>query len=110
MTYATLSELKTWTNELEDDNRHDEMLTVSLETASAQIDALTGRSFEEVPSQIRMACLILATRFFLRRNSPTGAMGFEDLGAMRLSGSDPDVKALLAPFTKLPFGAYEVAE
>lgn len=47
----------------------------------------------EVPADIQQACLIQATRFYNRKDSPQGAMGFADVigGAIRIPKLDPDV-------------------
>jgi hypothetical protein len=50
-----------------------------------------------VPIQVRQACIILASRFYKRFDSPLGVAGFGDLGAMRVSRTDPDVARILEP-------------
>jgi hypothetical protein len=42
-------------------------------------------------------------RQFKRYDSPTGVMGFGDLGVMRVGRVDPDVEKLLMPFRKNGF-------
>ena len=54
-----------------------------------------------VPADIKLATLILAARLFKRKDSIQGALGFGDLGAMRLSANDPDVTTLLAGYRKV---------
>lgn len=106
--YATLDELKNWIGEDLGANRNDEVLAMLLETASRQIDTLCDREFselDEVPAAIKLATLIQATRLMKRRDSPEGALGFADVGVIRLSGKDPDVAALLEPFKRLRFGS-----
>jgi hypothetical protein len=44
-----------------------------------------------------------AMRQFKRYDSPTGVMGFGDLGVMRVGRVDPDVEKLLMPFRKMGF-------
>jgi hypothetical protein len=51
-----------------------------------------------VPTEIRQATMLLAARFYKRFDSPLGVAGFGDLGAMRVSRTDPDIHAILAPF------------
>jgi hypothetical protein len=106
--YATLDELKTWYGEDLGGDRNDEVMAMLLETASRQIDSMCDQSFyelDEVPAAVKLATLIQATRLLKRRETPEGAMGFGDLGAVRLSGKDPDVERLLAPLKKLSFGS-----
>lgn len=66
---------------------------------------VTGRfGWPRVPDQVRQACAILATRLMRRSREATfGVASFGELGAMRISTTDPDVAALLAPFRQLPF-------
>lgn len=54
-----------------------------------------------VPDVINEAALILSARFFRRKDSPLGVAGFGDLGAIRVSTVDPDVKTLLAPLRRI---------
>lgn len=50
-----------------------------------------------VPDEVKQACLIQASRFYSRKDSPTGVMGSSEWGLMRMPYMDPDVKALLRP-------------
>jgi hypothetical protein len=51
------------------------------------------------PPGIRLACLIMASRTFKRREAPFGILGTTDLGVYaRLSAADPDVANLLNPY------------
>jgi hypothetical protein len=62
---------------------------------------VTGRwGWPEVPTPVRQACLIQASRLYKRSQSPEGVTGFgSEFGAIRLSARpDPDVVALLAPY------------
>jgi hypothetical protein len=51
-----------------------------------------------VPTEIKQAAIVLASRFYKRFDSPLGVAGFGDMGAMRVSRVDPDVQAILSPF------------
>ena len=42
------------------------------------------------------AMLLQVSRLWRRRDNPDGMVAFEDLGAMRLSRVDPDVKVMLS--------------
>lgn len=55
-----------------------------------------------VPAVVDQACLIQASRFFVRKNAPFGIAGSPELGSeMRLLAKlDPDVQALLAPVVR----------
>lgn len=52
-----------------------------------------------VPDEIRQAALLLASRLYSRKDSPQGVAGAPEWGAVRVSRMDPDVEALLGPFT-----------
>lgn len=51
-----------------------------------------------VPSAVKQACRIQASRMFKRADSPLGVAGFGEFGVVRVSTLDPDVKALLEPY------------
>ena len=66
---------------------------------SVKITGVWGWS--AVPPEVNMACLIQASRLFVRRQSPFGIAGSPDLGTVRLSARlDADVEALLRPFRR----------
>lgn len=44
------------------------------------------------------AILMQATRYVKRRQTPEGVFALGDFGTIRMSGFDPDVTALLAPY------------
>jgi len=74
---------------------------VNAKEASIQITGVWG--WPSVPTAVRQACIILSLRQFSRYQSPLGAMGFGDLGVMRVGRVDPDVEKLLMPFRKMAF-------
>ena len=74
---------------------------VNSNEASVQIAGVWG--WPSVPTAIRQACILLAMRQFKRYDSPTGVMGFGDLGVMRVGRVDPDVEKLLMPFRRMSF-------
>lgn len=47
------------------------------------------------PAVVREACLLQAARIFKRKDAPFGIAGAPDLGMLRISQLDPDVKMLL---------------
>lgn len=58
--------------------------------------------FAEVPSAVKLATSLLATRLLKRmREAPFGVAGFGmDGSVVRIAGSDPDVASLLAPYRR----------
>jgi hypothetical protein len=76
----------------------------------AQYSFTTGRYVQVVgtfgcvvdgapPVEVRQSALILASRYYKRSEAPFGVLQNTDLGQYtRLSSSDPDVAALLAPW------------
>jgi hypothetical protein len=52
-----------------------------------------------VPTQIAEASRMLAARLYRRKDSPQGVIGNAEWGIARVSRLDPDVEALVAPFT-----------
>ena len=72
---------------------------VNSNEASVQIAGVWG--FATIPTAIKQATIILSVRQFKRYDSPTGVMGFGDLGVMRVGAVDPDISALLQPFRRM---------
>lgn len=56
------------------------------------------------PQAISRACMILAVRYWKRKDAPYGVLGTPELGFMRISARDPEVRALLNPYRR-----YEVS-
>ena len=53
------------------------------------------------PDDIKLACLMQASRLNIRRTTPLGVLQSTDLGQFtRISSSDPDVMALLKPYVR----------
>lgn len=63
-----------------------------------QITARWG--WPAVPEDVSMATLLLASRLFLRKNSPEGLLRSAEFGSVRVSRWDPDVDALLGPYVQ----------
>jgi hypothetical protein len=57
------------------------------------------------PQAIARACLILATRYFKRKDAPFGVLGTPELGFMRVTARDPEIRALLNPYRRYEMGA-----
>ena len=67
--------------------------------ANVKVTATFG--WTEVPTAIRQASILLASRQYKRYDSPLGVAGFGDLGVVRVSNIDPDIAKLLEPFMKV---------
>lgn len=65
--------------------------------ATVRVTAVFGFG-TATPTEVRQACIVLASRFYKRFDSPLGVAGFGELGAMRVSRVDPDVQSILQPF------------
>lgn len=62
--------------------------------------SITARfGWPEVPDQIVLATKILAARLYRRKDSPEGIVGSEAWGAIRVTRVDPDVQALISPYS-----------
>jgi hypothetical protein len=70
------------------------------EQALVQVTARYG--WAAVPSPVKQACIIQASRLFKRLDSPLGVAGFGDLGAIRVSRFlDPDMAQLVEPYRRM---------
>ena len=54
-----------------------------------------------MPDAIERAALLLATRYFKRKDAPFGVLGTPELGFMRVTAKDPEIRALLNPYRRL---------
>jgi hypothetical protein len=61
-----------------------------------QVTARWG--WPSVPDDVAQAAQLLAARFYRRKDSPQGVLGSTEWGTARVSRTDPDVEALIAPF------------
>lgn len=50
------------------------------------------------PDGVAQAAALLAARLYRRKDSPNGVIGSADWGTIRVSRTDPDVEALIAPY------------
>lgn len=66
--------------------------------ATVQVVGTFG--YATVPDAVKQATILLAMRQFKRYDSPLGVAGFGDIGVVRVSRVDPDIAALLEPYTK----------
>ena len=69
---------------------------------SVKVSAVWG--WPAVPGPLTEAVLLLASRLYARRSSPTGVAGFGDYGVVRVTTADADVADLLAPYVREGFG------
>lgn len=72
---------------------------VNSNQASVQVTGVFG--FAAIPIAIKQATILAALRAYKRYESPTGVLGFSDMGVIRIGRLDPDVQRLVDPFRKL---------
>lgn len=68
-------------------------------TSSTRIRITAKFGWPAVPDDIAQACLIQASRLYKRKDSPEGIIGSAEWGVRNLSRRDPDVWALIEPYT-----------
>lgn len=66
------------------------------DSVTVRVTAVWG--WPAVPDAIAQAAALLAARLYRRKDSPQGVMGNAEWGTVRVSRTDPDVEALVAPF------------
>lgn len=66
--------------------------------ASGRIQVTAIWGWPAVPDEIAQAAQLLAARLYRRKDSPQGVLGSTEWGVTRVSRTDPDVEALIAPF------------
>jgi hypothetical protein len=74
---------------------------VNSNQASVQVTGVFG--FASIPSDIKQATILASLRAYKRYESPTGVLGFSDMGVVRVGRLDPDVERLVAPYRKIRF-------
>lgn len=73
------------------------LFPIYFQQATVKVTGVFG--WTSVPIAITQACIIQASRFFKRNDSPLGVAGFGDMGIMRISRNlDPDVEQLVHPY------------
>jgi hypothetical protein len=72
---------------------------VNSNQASVQVTGVFG--FATVPIAIKQATILAALRAYKRYESPTGVLGFSDMGVVRIGRLDPDVQRLVDPYRKV---------
>lgn len=71
---------------------------------SARVNVTARWGWPEVPEPIKEATFLLANRRLFRRDSPEGVAGVSNDGPVRITSSDPDIRALLEPYLLDGFG------
>lgn len=80
----------------------DQLFVKLAEEATVRVTATWG--FVTIPTAVKQATIIQASRIYKRLDSPLGVAGFGDLGAIRVSSRlDPDVAQLVDPYRKIRF-------
>ncbi len=74
---------------------------VNSNQASVQVTGVFG--FASIPSAIKQATILASLRAYKRYESPTGVLGFSDVGVIRIGRLDPDVERLVQPYRKIRF-------
>lgn len=72
---------------------------VNAHEATVQVTGTFG--WTSTPTAVKQATILLGMRLFKRLDAPLGAVGFGDIGVVRVSRIDPDIESLLAPFRKV---------
>ena len=72
---------------------------VNAHEATVQVTGTFGIS--TTPTAVKQACILLSMRLFKRFDAPLGAVGFGDIGIVRVSRIDPDIESLLSPWRKV---------
>jgi len=73
---------------------------VDANQASVQVTGVFG--FATVPTAVRQACILSSLRAYKRYESPTGILGFSDIGVkFRTNPHRPDVERLIQPYRKV---------
>jgi hypothetical protein len=72
---------------------------VNANQAGVEVTGVFG--FATIPTAIRQATILASLRAYKRYESPTGVLGFSDMGVVRVGRLDPDVQRLIDPYRKL---------
>lgn len=73
-------------------------LFTRLDRPTVQVTARWG--WPAIPDDVAEAVLLLASRLWSRRTSPTGVAGFSEYGVVRITAADADVTALLYDYRR----------
>jgi len=77
--------------------------TIYYDGAGDVVDEATGSPrVAKIPQPVRLATIMYAARLYQRRQSINGTLGASAFGGVaRVTGIDPDIKALLAPYRRV---------
>lgn len=79
------------------------LFPVENELALVKVTGVWG--WPAIPKAIEYACILQAQRFFKRFDSPTGVLGFGDMGAIRVARNlDPDIAQSIDQYRKDAYG------
>ena len=70
-------------------------------TVEQGVEVTAKWGWAAVPTPVVEACLMLAVRWFKRKDTPFGVMGSAETGLITLPRIDPDVQSLLAPYRRM---------
>ncbi|HSS11149.1 MAG TPA: head-tail connector protein [Acidimicrobiales bacterium] len=104
--WPTLKEVRSLLR-LAPDGDDDALIDRARLAAIANLDHRCGGRYGpdgEVPDDMHQAALLQAARWYRRRDSLDGTVGWGDLGAIRVGRIDPDVEALAGAYFKVVFG------
>lgn len=66
----------------------------------ARVEVTGVWGWPAIPVDVTQACLMLAARLFIRKESPQGVAGFGEFGPIRVTRQDVDVVNLLDPYRR----------
>jgi hypothetical protein len=79
------------------------LFPVENELALVKVTGVWG--WPAIPKAIEFACILQSQRFFKRFDSPTGVIGFGDMGAIRVARNlDPDIAQSIDQYRKEGYG------
>jgi hypothetical protein len=101
--YATLADIKRWVGIPDADTADDALLELAVETASRAVEYHTSRPeayfLPTTPAPVRQATLILAAKYWKRKDASFGVAGSAEFGSeVRILAGDLDAERLLAPY------------
>jgi hypothetical protein len=101
--YASLTELKGFLRIAVADTTDDTLLTLAVNAATEAIDLALGTTaaqLDPVPSSVKLACQLQASRWYKRQDAPFGVLGSPEFGnySRLLSQLDPDVEVMLGGY------------
>jgi hypothetical protein len=70
-------------------------------TVEQGVEVTAKWGWASIPVAITEACLMLAVRYWKRKDTPFGVMGTSETGFVTLPKVDPDVQALLNPYRRM---------